>query len=504
MFSQKDLVQIQQHGLTLEQINSQIASFKTGFPFLKVLRPATPNNGIKQIDEPELSSLIAYYSENKKGKKLLKFVPASGAATRMFKSLLEYVGNIDESKVPNDVNVFISEIRNFAFYNNLKNKAQSLGLDIEQLINEGKYKTLINLLLEKEGLNYGNLPKGLLKFHSYTDSSRTPVEEHMAEGVSYALSDAKEVHLHFTVSPEHMQDFNQLVNGVINKYEDKYGCKFYISYSVQKTSTDTIAVDINNSPFREHDESLVFRPGGHGALLENLNDLDADVIFIKNIDNVAPDRLKETTFIYKKVLAGILLQKQDQVFEYIKQLSNGKDVNLAEVKSFIESNLGYVFPQSINGLGSAAQKEAMVKILKRPIRVCGMVKNQGEPGGGPFWVEANDGSASLQILESSQFNFNDERQKDIFKQSTHFNPVDLVIATKDYKGKKMNLLQFSDPDTAFISFKSKDGKELKALELPGLWNGAMANWNTIFVEVPLATFSPVKTVNDLIREEHRA
>lgn len=504
MFSQKDLVQIQQHGLTLEQVNSQIASFKAGFPFLKVLRPATPNNGIKQIDEPELSSLIVYFSENKKGKKLLKFVPASGAATRMFKSLFEYVGSADESKVPNDVNIFISNIQHFAFYNDLKNRAQSKGFDIEQLINEGNYKTVINLLLDKEGLNYGNLPKGLLKFHSYPDGSRTPVEEHLIEGVSYALSDAKEVHLHFTVSPEHIQGLNQLVNGIISKYEEQYSCKFYISYSVQKPSTDTIAVDINNNPFRESDESLVFRPGGHGALLENLNDLDADVIFIKNIDNVAPDRLKETTITYKKVLAGILLQKQDQVFEYIKQLSNGNDANLTEIKTFIEGNLGYVFPQSFNALGVAAQKDALVKILKRPIRVCGMVKNQGEPGGGPFWVEAHDGGASLQILESSQFNFNDERQKDIFKQATHFNPVDLVIATKDNKGKKMDLLQFSDPDTGFISIKSKDGKELKALELPGLWNGAMANWNTIFVEVPLATFSPVKTVNDLVRDEHKA
>lgn len=504
MFSQKDLAQIQQHGLTPEEINSQIASFKTGFPFLKVLRPATPNNGIKQIDEPELSSFIAYFSENKKGKKLLKFVPASGAATRMFKSLFEYVGSADESKIPSDVDQFISNIQDFAFYSDLKDVAKSKDLDVEQLINEKKYKAIINLLLDKEGLNYGSMPKGLLKFHSYNNGVRTPVEEHLVEGISYALSDAKEVHVHFTVSPEHLEGFNQVVNGIIDTYEGQNNCKFYISYSVQKSSTDTIAVDINNNPFRESDESLVFRPGGHGALLENLNDLDADVIFIKNIDNVAPDRLKETTYIYKKVLAGILLQKQDQVFEYIKLLSNGNDVNLAEVKTFIESNLGYLFPQSFNGFGIAAQKEAMVRILKRPIRVCGMVKNQGEPGGGPFWVEAGDGSASLQILESSQFNFNDERQKDIFKQSTHFNPVDLVISAKDYKGKKMNLLQFRDPATGFISIKSKDGRDLKALELPGLWNGAMAYWNTVFVEVPLATFSPVKTVNDLIREEHKA
>jgi hypothetical protein len=506
MFSQKDIIQIQQHGLTIEQLNAQIQLFKSGFSYLKVARPATAGDGIMQIDAAAIATFLQNFSQRTRGKKLLKFVPASGAATRMFKSLFEFQTGSDSNKVAEEMATFISGVKKFAFYPDLLEIFRTQGLDMDKLLMDNDIKSIIHYLLDKDGLNYGSFPKGLLKFHAYTGASRTPVEEHMVEGALYAKTEDNKVFLHFTVSPEHMQGFNKLVSTIVENYEKHYHCKFHISYSIQKPSTDTIAVDINNSPFREADGTLVFRPGGHGALLENLNELDADLIYIKNIDNVAPDRLKENTVNYKKALAAILLQTQKQCFDYVRQLETSSygAADLATIKTFIEKNLGYFFPDNYNHHDDSGKKVALLKILNRPIRVCGMVKNQGEPGGGPFWVQGIDGSCSLQILESSQFDFNDETQKEIFKKSTHFNPVDLVLAPKDPQGRKIDLIHYRDPDTGFISIKSKDGKELKALELPGLWNGAMAYWNTIFVEVPLETFTPVKTVLDLIRKEHIA
>ena len=369
---------------------------------------------------------------------------------------------------------------------------------------DGSVKTAIATLLGEEGLSYGKLPKGLLKFHKYEDGARTPVEEHLVEGALYAGGKNGQVNVHFTVSPEHRPLFEALVAKVAPKYEKKFGVKYSVSFSEQKASTDTVAANPDNTPFRGKDGKILFRPGGHGALIENLNDLDADVIFIKNIDNVVPDRLKGETVEYKKLIAGVLVSKQKKAFQYLELLESGKytHAQLEEIIRFLRDELSCRNPE-LKDLEDAELAIYLKKKLNRPMRVCGMVKNVGEPGGGPFLAYNQDGTISLQILESSQIDKNNTEYLQMFQNGTHFNPVDLVCAVKDYKGNKFDLTKYVDHQTGFISSKSKDGKELKALELPGLWNGAMSDWNTIFVEVSLGTFNPVKTVNDLLRPQHQ-
>ena len=377
------------------------------------------------------------------------------------------------------------------------------GKTIDALLEERQYKAIVSNLLEAAGLNYGALPKGLLKFHRYADGVRTPLEEHLVEGALYAAGKSGEANVHFTVSTEHRQLFQQLVDAKVAEYEAKYGIRYHVSFSEQKPSTDTVAADMENKPFRDKGK-LLFRPGGHGALIENLNDLDADVVFIKNIDNVVPDRLKGDTVTYKKLLAGVLVTLQAKAFDYLRLLDGGhySHDQLEEIIRFVQRDLR-CRRADLKQLEDADLVIYLRKKLNRPMRVCGMVKNVGEPGGGPFLAYNPDGTVSLQILESSQIDMKDPEKKAMFEQGTHFNPVDLVCAVRDYKGNKFNLLNYVDKATGFISYKSKGGKELKALELPGLWNGAMSDWNTVFVEVPLSTFNPVKTVNDLLREQHQ-
>ncbi|NCB08791.1 MAG: DUF4301 family protein, partial [Bacteroidia bacterium] len=438
----------------------------------------------------------------------MKFVPASGAASRMFKSLFEALEACANSDDPDEAlaknataRQFLVNKEKFAFFNKLNEIIETLHV-------EKKCLNWIDYLLTRKGLNYGSLPKGLLQFHAYETSSRTPFEEHLAEGALYAQDNRQQARVHFTVSPEHQEGFEKLLGRIREEYEATYHVSFDVSFSWQKPSTDIIAVDMNNEPFRENDGSLHFRPGGHGALIENLNDLDADIIFIKNIDNVVPDKLKQPTIEFKKALAGLLLKYQEKIFVYQKELNEKHYVALdhaflAEAANFLENTLNTkpAFNQYYT------EKEELYHYLRekynRPFRVCGMVKNEGEPGGGPFWAKNPDGTISLQVVESSQIDPDSVQQQNIMKHATHFNPVDLVCAIKNYKGKKFNLPDFTDPETGFISKKSKDGKELKAQELPGLWNGAMSNWNTLFVEVPVETFNPVKTVNDLLREQHQ-
>jgi hypothetical protein len=495
MFSQNDLLQIQKKGITLEQIEIQLRKFKIGFPYLNISAPATINDGIIKFSDEEITELETFYKENKADLTIFKFVPASGAATRMFKNLFEFLST---GKQNNEADKFLANLKHFAFYSDLETCLQSAGKDINNI----SAKELIEALLLPAGLNYGNLPKGLLKFHSYGPVCRTSIEEHLIEGAQYARTGNNKINLHFTISPEHSHSFIKLLNSKLPDYEKELHVLFQVTYSIQKSSTDTIAADNHNKPFRDKDGSIIFRPGGHGALLENLNELKGDLIFIKNIDNVVPDRLKAQTILYKNALAGYLLKIQKKIKELILAIDNNS-ADIAECQNFIENNLGYVFPESFHKADNTYRLSELKKVLNRPIRVCGMVKNSGEPGGGPFWVTNTNGVKSLQILESSQFNMENELDREIFKRSSHFNPVDLVIYTKDYMGNKFELTKFTDPETGFISVKSSNGKELKALELPGLWNGAMANWNTIFVEVPLITFNPVKTVTDLIRDEHR-
>jgi hypothetical protein len=361
----------------------------------------------------------------------------------------------------------------------------------------------VSALLSTDGLGYGKLPKGLLKFHSYGDEARTPAEEHLVEGALYAKDAQGNVRVHFTVSPEHRALFQQLVDEKREAIASRYDAKIDVSFSEQKSSTDTVAANPDNTPFRQADGSMLFRPGGHGALIENLNDIDADVVFIKNIDNVVPDRLKDATVKNKKLLAGILVRAQQQIFTYLEDLNDGmpSPEELNEMLSYLENTLCCRTKSTFSDQAELA--DYLYTKFNRPLRVCGMVKNVGEPGGGPFRAYNADGTVSLQILESSQIDMADAAKKAMFEGGTHFNPVDLVCGLRDFRGKAFNLPEYVDPKTGFISHKSKDGRELKALELPGLWNGAMSDWNTIFVEVPLETFNPVKTVNDLYREQHQ-
>jgi hypothetical protein len=506
MFSQADLLQIQQKGITIDQVNQQIEYFRKGFGSLNVKRPAIRKDGIIILDEKQKELLIAEFETRKKNKKLLKFVPASGAATRMFKAMFDYLSLPSDAPLFPDISYLVNHIELFAFYDDLKIALQHNNLTLPALIENKRVKDVLKYILSSEGLNYGQLPKCLLKFHNYPEGSRTALEEHMVEGALYNCNSDRSVNIHLTVSPDHIQLVRELIERVRNKYETEFKVTFQIALSVQKSSTDTLALNVENLPFRDDDGTILFRPGGHGALLNNLNEIDADIIFIKNIDNVVPDRLKDETVRYKKALAGLLMQLQQQILQYFNILEKEEIPHssfYSEVTSFIECNLGYQFPRSFHSMNPIEQKKLMLKILNRPLRVCGMVENTDEPGGGPYWVESKDGSLSLQILELSQINLNDESQRQACKNATHFNPVDLVISTHDCKGQKFDLTQFRDPDTGFISLKSNDGKELKALELPGLWNGSMAFWNTVFVEVPMVTFAPVKTVNDLLRIEHQ-
>ncbi len=506
MFDSKDLEQFKKKGTNAENVKAQLELIKRGFPFLELEAAASIGNGIIAVDDNKCEAYIKTWDDYcSKGRKIMKFVPASGAASRMFKDLFSFLDA--EYNVPTTgfEKVFFDGIANFAFYQDLDAccKANE-GKSISELMSCGCYKAVVSNLLESKGLNYGALPKGLLKFHKYSTSARTPLEEHMAEGAMYASGNDGIVHLHFTVSKEHRELFKKLADSCAQAMSKRYGTKYDISFSEQKPSTDTVAAATDGGPFRNDDGSILFRPGGHGALIENLNDLDTDIVFIKNIDNVVPDHLKTDTITYKKLLAGILVTAQSKIFDYLHLLDSGK-YSSAQLKHICEY-VDKVLCCRKKDIGNMSDKELVSWLhskLNRPLRVCGMVKNVGEPGGGPFLAYNSDGTVSPQILESSQIDLNDAVKKEMFTKGTHFNPVDLVCALRGYKGDKFNLPAHVDPATGFISSKSKNGRELKALELPGLWNGAMSDWSTIFVEVPLTTFNPVKTVNDLLRPQHQ-
>lgn len=503
MISAKDKEQLAQKGISEEKLNEQLNCFKTGFPYLKLYAAASVEEGILKPTKKEQQAFAEAWDEAAKSLHIVKFVPASGAASRMFKDLFSFSEANYDVPTTDFEKTFFNNLEHYAFFCALDAQCKTLhNKDCEELLKEGEYKKIVNALLHKEGLNYGQLPKGLLLFHRYEDSVRTPAEEHLVEGALYAKEADGTVSVHFTVSPEHRSLFEAHIKENVPALEKKFGVKYNISFSEQKSSTDTVAATPNNEPFRLDDGSLLFRPAGHGALIENLNDIAADILFIKNIDNVVPDRLKPETVHNKKLLAGVLVSLQKKTFKYLQLLESGQysPIDLQEIKLFLEKKLCC---KTLLPLEGKALADYLYQKLNRPMRVCGMVPNVGEPGGGPFLVYNQDGSISLQILESSQINMDDEKSKAMFVKGTHFNPVDLVCAVKNYKGEKFNLPDFVDKNTGFISLKSKNGRELKALELPGLWNGAMSDWNTVFVEVPLITFNPVKTVNDLIREQHQ-
>ena len=513
MFTATDQEQISKRGSQLPEILTQISHFKKGFPYLQTVKAAGIGDGIIRLTSEECDRLVAFYeSQLEKGILPLKFVPASGAASRMFQSLFSFqevaltnkeAVSLLENQKQKSVKQFYERLPDFAFYPALMKILGTLAFPCGTF----KHLEILQAVLSPEGLNYGFLPKGLLDFHDYSGISRTPAEEHLVEGALYGTDSKGVVRIHFTVSPEHLSLFKKKCETAAAEFQKRYEVRYEISFSEQKPSTDTIAVDENNEPFRTLDGKLFFRPAGHGALLENLNDLDADLIFVKNIDNVVPDRLKDETIRYKKAIAGILLERQKKVFQYLELLETSEDQIseslLTEMEAFLEHELSTLpYASAVSGNKSERIKYLISK-FNRPIRVCGMVKNEGEPGGGPFWAIQADGTTTLQVVESSQIDLKNPEQAAIAATASHFNPVDLVCGVRNYKGEKFYLPDYRDPETGFISSKSKDGKPLKAQELPGLWNGAMSDWITIFAEVPPITFNPVKTVNDLLRAEHQ-
>lgn len=508
-----DFIEIQQREISLDKIKNQFDFLTNGIQAVNLDRAAKLGDGIKPLSEEEAIYYANYFDDKKNHLKLKKFVPASGAASRMFKFLNEFLHDFklgEESinayinrKKAKNLSLFLIGLEKFPFYNEIINQAKKTYPDYDQWPYDSKYFAFIKILLSKNDFDFAGKPKGVLPFHKYPSHVATPIEEHLNEAVIYSNSNQK-ANLHFTVSEEHQTAFEEIVNSVKPRIERDYQTEINVSYSYQNKSTDSIALDQDNELFREKEGNLVFRPGGHGALIENLNNLDADIIFIKNIDNVIQNHIEEIA-LYKKALAGILLDKQNQIFEYLKALDEIQaDKNLLdEIVTFIESKLQFEVVEDFLKYTKESKIEYLKNYLNRPIRVCGMVKNEGEPGGGPFWVRDRKGLVFLQIVESSQVDENDQNQLKIVKSSTHFNPVDLVCGTRNYRGANFDLKEFVDHTSGFIVHKNKDGKELKAYELPGLWNGAMAKWLTIFVEVPLVTFNPVKTVNDLLKTAHQ-
>ena len=515
-FNESDLAQMKAKGISPDTVTSQLERFKKGFPFLKLKRPCTLGDGIRVLESPEVEALLKAHTESARAGRTMKFVPASGAASRMFKSVLKFYhpATRNKERVPTaaekqdpDYPAFlqcVKEVRRFAFFDALKKAMSENGLEIEGLLKREQYQPVLKYLLTKRGLNLADLPKGLIPFHHYPDHPRTPFEEQMVEGASYVQDRDGLVRLHFTVPADYQTAIEEHFDKVRDRYENG-GTVFDPAFSIQKTSTDTIGVDMDNRPFRDKDGRLLFRPGGHGALLENLSEIQGDVVFIKNIDNVVPDRLKPETILYKKVLGGYLVVMQQKIFEYLHHLLEETVTEEAfeEMSSFAKDPLAIQFPEALERRPKEEKIRYLAGKLNRPLRVCGMVKNQWEPGGGPFWVEGADKTLSCQIVESNQVDMAVDEQRAVWESSTHFNPVDLVCGVRDFKGRLFDLKHFSDPETGLISVKSHEGRELKAIELPGLWNGAMARWNTIFIEVPLITFNPVKTVLDLLRKEHQ-
>ena len=502
MLSEKDFAQIKERNVTEEQVERQVAQLKRGTAFVKLVRTATIGDGILKMDPKQVAAMCQAFDEDKEYYQFTKFVPASGAASRMFKDLFAFTESGEDTKF---TEIFFAHIHCFAFADDLEKACQKLyGLSIDEMLEKERKVEVVKALLLEDGLGYGKLPKALLKFHHYEGFDRLAIEEHLVEAARYATDNGGVARLHFTVSTEHEKPFTEAIHSVQSQYERDYGVRYDITYSFQKPSTDTVAIDANGELFRESDGKLLFRPSGHGALIENLNDLQQEIVFIKNIDNIVPESKSAATITFKKVLAGLLLKLQQQTFEYLEVLDGGDvtEEELNEMIAFARKQLMIDIPGFVEQYDVYEKTDFLYDCLNRPMRVCGMVKNEGEPGGGPFWVKNQNDEVSLQIIESSQINHGKADQEDIFKASTHFNPVDLVCGCWNYKGEAFNLTDYVDPNTGFVSSKSKDGRELKALELPGLWNGAMADWITVFVEVPIETFNPVKTVNDLLKPMH--
>lgn len=499
-FTAQDHTLLQRREMDPDLIRQQINFFKEGLAHVQLDRPCTVNDGILQIRDAVKKELLELHQQAADSGRITKFVPASGAATRMFKTLLTALKHLEEgqsgnSHLPPEVSRFVDNLPAFAFGAQLKHACGD----------NHDPATILRTLLSPDGFGFAALPKGLIPFHQYSNGSRTAFEEHLVEAAAYARDAQGVARLHFTVAAQYRRQIDTFIRDVQSRYTAP-GMQFDISYSEQHPSTDTIAVTLDNQPLRDHEGHLVFRPGGHGALLRNLQSLNGDIVFIKNIDNVVPDRLKESTILYKKLLAGLLVKLQQQIFRFLQLIEKDQADRevLLDALDFLRSELYLAVSVDVDKMDNQQLGEFLFQRLNRPLRICGMVKNEGEPGGGPFWVQGEMKESTAQIVESAQVNLNDAVQKQIWENGSYFNPVDLVCALKDYRGQPFDLTAFRNPRSGFISVKSFEGHDIKALELPGLWNGAMAYWNTLFVEVPIATFNPVKTVFDLLRPEHQS
>lgn len=511
-YTKEDLKVFRQREVKPEEIDRQLAHFEKGFDYVDLSAPATIGNGIIRIKAEDEERLNACFEQARETGELLKMVPASGSASRMFKELFafmdSYTGSEEEflqfvqDKGNGSMHDFFLKLDELPFYNRLSAAMWYDGKDIGKMSDKRQFNEILSYILTDKGLNYGNTPKGLVDFHCYRDFVRTAFDEHIVEGGMYC-NNGKTARLHFTVSEEYLKLFQERLRKVTKVFEKMFNIKYDVTFSIQKPSTDTVSLTDKGELLRDEAGKPVFRPGGHGALIYNLNELEADIIFIKNIDNVIPDRAKGDTIKYKRLLAGMLVELQKRIFGYLNRLDeNPTEEQVQEIEAFM-GEIGYKEAEDRTYKDRNERIRQLHQLLDRPIRVCGMVKNEGEPGGGPFWVKTKDGSSRLMIIESAQINLKDKEQKKVVEHATHFNPVDLVCGVKNYQGRKFDLEKFIDPEQGFITRKSFKGKEIQVQELPGLWNGAMANWITVFVEVPLSTFTPVKTVFDLFRFEHR-
>lgn len=511
----KDINLIQSKGLTVEKVLSQIETFKKEIPFVSLRSAASLDNGILKFAEHYQTELTKLYESRSSELQTIKFVPASGAATRMFKDLFRFLDHYEYEKESlnsytnhekaNAIRLFLIGLEKFPFYTTVMKKVKKAYPNFESLSEGRQLYIFVEMMLKEKGLNYGAFPKGLLPFHHYSKSIATAFEEHLFEAAGYNTNSKGESLLHFTISKDHLDAFKGEFERIEKKVEEQTNTRFDITYSFQKSETDTIAVTTKNEPFRKEGGAILFRPGGHGALIKNLNDLDADIIYIKNIDNVVVRKYQDEVSGYKKILAGKLIEIQDEVFRILNSIdaTMPTEAELKDIKKFMVQQLNVRMPLDFDKFAEKYKVQFLKESLNRPIRVCGMVINEGEPGGGPFWIKKDNGRLVLQIIETAQINKKDKNQLEILNSATHFNPVDLVCGVRDYKGNKFDLLKYVDPEAGFITQKTLNGKTLKALELPGLWNGAMANWISVFVEVPLTTFNPVKTVNDLLKSAHQ-
>lgn len=498
-FSKNELKQILDHGLSPELVEEQLSNYKNGFPYIHLKSISCIGDGILSFSEKDIDNYVKIFDQESRNREILKFVPSSGAATRMFKDIYKYL--ISSNGTNSSVKITIDNLEKFAFYNDLKQVLESYGFDLISCIENKDYKKIFSYLVLEKGLNYGNYPKALIPFHRYGKETRRPIEEHLVEGGNYSKQGDGNINIHFTVSPEHLRDFERIIYNISDYYNNLFNAKYNISLSEQKSNIDIITVWENNELAKDGDGNLIFRPAGHGALIENLNEIKGDIVFIKNIDNISIDSIRNETYKYKKLLGGILLSYQKRIFSALKSLDkpslNAQEINdIIVLCNELEIRLNKEESNSKNIINLLHSK------LNRPIRVCGMVVNQSEPGGGPFWVE-NNNNISLQIIEKPQVDLSNPNQKEIFQSSTHFNPVDIVCGLKNYKNESFDLLNYVDKKQGFITRKTLEGREIKTQELPGLWNGSMADWISLFVEVPIQTFTPVKEINDLLRYEHQ-